>query len=107
MAKDVTTNPADIHDQYLLCRTIGHSWDDNPTSDFKAGFSWVIALRCTRCTMERFDYLNTSGEVLNRYYRAPLGYRTVRATRLSMRAEMMRRHLLAIRLNGRTARRKS
>lgn len=91
-----------ITDTHLVCRTVGHSWDDNPAGEIKTIFSWYIALRCTRCTTERFDFLNNAGEVMRRQYRYADGYRRSRddksPTRLQVRVELMRRRIFARRV---------
>ena len=93
----------DVHellDAYVLCRTLGHSWDDNPTATVDSELfrmsTGCLTLRCVRCTTERFDYLANDLTVFQRYYRYPDKYRTVPgvAKRPVLRAEMLRRALL-------------
>lgn len=92
----------DVTDIHLICRTVGHSWDDHPTGQITTIFSWYIPLRCTRCTTERFDFLNNAGEVMRRQYRYADGYRRSRdekgLTRLQTRVELMRRRIFARRM---------
>lgn len=91
----------DLTDAYLTCRTIGHAWDDNPGAEvdsdlFKAS-TGCLALRCTRCRMERFDYLGNDMGVFQRYYRRPPGYGKLPAEQRkapALRAEMFSRSLL-------------
>jgi hypothetical protein len=93
----------DLKDEYLVCRSIGHAWDDNPTavvnSDlFRASLA-CLALRCSRCTTERFDYIGNDMKVFQRYYRYPVDYTTVigdpsEAMRPQLRAELVSRSLL-------------
>ena len=96
----------DLLDDYVICRTLGHSWDEHPTpevdSDLWRGAKAAMFLRCTRCHTERFDYLDGSFAVSYRYYRYPEKYRTVprAATRVNLRGEMFRRSLL-LRKHGR------
>lgn len=93
-------NITDLADQYLLCRTLGHSWDDNPTAEvdselFKASRG-VLCLRCVRCTTERFDYIGNDMLVFQRYYRYPEKYTTIpgMANRPNLREELLSRHLM-------------
>lgn len=91
----------DLLDDMLVCRTIGHSWDDNPGAEIATMWSWAISLRCTRCHTERFDALNNLGEVISRYYRYTPGYqiskdrRGYKVTKQELRTELMRRRVLA------------
>lgn len=90
----------EIADAYVICRTIGHAWDDNPAgevdSDLWRVAKGVIALRCTRCYTERFDYINDSMAVFQRYYRYPDNWTKVEGEgkRPQFRGEMLRRSLL-------------
>lgn len=93
----------DLRDEYVMCRSIGHSWDENPTaevnSDLFRAAQACLALRCTRCTTDRFDYIGKDMQVFKRYYRYPPEYATVtsikdRKTRPRMRAELIKRSLL-------------
>ena len=101
---------AELLDSFVICRTVGHSWDDNPHAEINSMWSWVMALRCTRCTCERFDALNNLGEVVSRSYRYPDGYRITanrqgeRTTRVGLRTELMRRRILARRIERATVR---
>lgn len=98
----------DLQDAYVICRAIGHAWDDNPTaqvdSDLYRASRGVLALRCTRCTTERFDYVNQLFEVATRYYRYPDQYRSIpgQGSRPNLRGELLRRSLLirSARRNG-------
>jgi hypothetical protein len=94
---------SELRDEFLLCRTLGHAWDDNPTAEvdsqlFKAS-QGCLALRCTRCATERFDYLDNSMGVFTRYYRYPQGYEGVKrgeeeGLAPQFRAEMFSRSIL-------------
>jgi hypothetical protein len=70
-----------MHDnaQYALCRTFGHDWDILEESEFDDSmlqvWKWVFVLRCVRCTMKRIDGINAYGEVAQRSYHPPVGYR--------------------------------
>jgi hypothetical protein len=106
MPREFTTI-AELRDEYVLCRTLGHSWDDNPTAELD-GALWKtstagMALRCTRCGTERFDYINAELKVYARYYRYPLHYTTIpgEGTRPNLRGELLRRSLLIRRRGGR------
>lgn len=90
----------DLEDAYVICRTLGHAWDDNPNgevqSDLFRASRGAITLRCTRCTTERFDYIAQDMTVFQRYYRYPSHYNTIRGqgTRPNLRGELFRRSLL-------------
>ena len=96
----------DLLDDYVVCRTIGHAWDEHPTpevdSDLFRKARAGLFLRCTRCHTERFDYLTSDMTVGYRYYRYPEKYRGLEkgATRPLLRGEMFRRSLL-LRKRGR------
>jgi hypothetical protein len=91
----------ELQDEHLLCRTLGHSWEDNPSAEvdsdlFRASRAGLF-LRCTRCFTERFDYLDHEMQVFQRYYRYPQSYQGLQGEeRLapSLRAEMFSRSLL-------------
>jgi hypothetical protein len=88
-----------LQDEYVVCRTIGHSWDDNPSakvdSDLFKSSTGCLVLRCVRCTTERFDYLNADMRVFQRYYRYPQHYTTVTGIKKpDFRQEMWKRSLL-------------
>lgn len=90
---------SDLRDKFLLCRGLGHSWDDNPNGEVDSELfrqsTAAVALRCVRCKTERFDYLDSNLEVFQRYYRYPDYYTTIPGyTRPDIRAEMMSRSLL-------------
>lgn len=54
---------------YLLCRTLGHSWDViDATSNGKFGGN-PMWLRCQRCDTERHDSINpNTGDLYTRQY---------------------------------------
>lgn len=91
---------SDLRDAFVLCRTLGHAWDDNPGAEVDSALfrssRGALALRCSRCATERFDYLNASLEVWQRYYRYPPHYTAIpgEGTRPNLRAELLRRSLL-------------
>ena len=98
----------DIRDEFVICRGIGHSWDDNPNGEvanelFRSSIG-AMCLRCVRCGTERFDYINDEFRVWQRYYRYPPNYSTIpgRGNRPNLRSELYRRSLLIRKLrNGR------
>jgi hypothetical protein len=90
----------DLEDVYVLCRTLGHAWDDNPAGEvdselFRASRG-AIVLRCTRCATERFDYIANDMTVFQRYYRYPRFYQSIpgQGSRPNLRGELLRRSLL-------------
>ena len=90
----------ELNDQYVLCRTLGHAWDDNPTAELDSRLyrtsKAALALRCVRCRTERFDYIDQDMLVSYRYYRYPPRYKSIpgQGTRPNLRAELLRRSLL-------------
>lgn len=96
MARTSDWDFKDIDDGIIICRTLGHSWDENPNAEIESAFSgsFVLALRCTRCTTERFDFAGVTGKLIYRYYRYPDGYHTHRIPRDAFRGEMIHRSLL-------------
>jgi hypothetical protein len=98
---DVYVDVADLRDEYVICRTIGHRWDDHPSpeldSQMWAMSAAALALRCSRCTTERFDFYLADLTVYHRYYRYPPGYRTTRGSnvsRVAMREVLYERDIL-------------
>lgn len=96
----------ELQDRYLLCRSLGHAWDDYPNGEvdsqlFKSS-TGAMVLRCTRCRTERYDYLDKQLQVSNRYYKYPARYTTIPGyKRPDLRAEMLSRSLLIRRRNSR------
>jgi len=94
------TDIANLLDEYVVCRTLGHSWDDNPgaeiASDWQDYSVAVFALRCTRCTTERYDYIGKGLDVAYRRYIYPSHYTSIpgEGTRPNLRGEMISRSLL-------------
>lgn len=63
-------------EEYLKCRTWGHSWDDfTPTEMRRPSFGWRYSLRCVRCGTERHDLIGRLGDVLSRQYIYPEAYK--------------------------------
>jgi hypothetical protein len=90
----------ELRDEYVICRALGHAWDENPTAEpdsewapFSDGF---IALRCTRCLAERLDYIGHDLAIAYRRYVYPPRYKSIpgEGTRPNLRGEMFRRSLL-------------
>lgn len=96
---------ADLPDEFLLCRRGGlmHSWQPNPTAvvdgDIARAASYVIALRCERCTKEKFIYLDSRYMRMGQYYRDVPGYAAQRAKADDVLAEIVSRSLLFQRLD--------
>lgn len=97
----------DLLDVYVVCRTYGHSWDDDNNAEYSTIFSWTVALRCERCSTRKIEAMNNIGEVIYRRYQYPAQFRVSanrqgeRVTRAQMRLELMRRRVLARRRVGR------
>jgi len=97
---DVLVDISDLPIEFVVCRTLGHAWDDNPAATlsptlFSESYG-AMALRCTRCTTERFDYLDAEMKVWKRHYRYPRGYKTIpgMGSRPNLRSELVRRSVL-------------
>lgn len=102
----------ELQDEYLICRTVGHSWDDNISGQVDGALARsaaaVLALRCVRCNTERFDYVDIDMLVFARYYRYPPRYRLARGQgkKPSLRGELLRRSVLIRRAGNRRRTRK-
>lgn len=96
MARTSDWDFTDLDDAVIICRTLGHAWDENPNAEIDTDFSqeFLIALRCTRCPTERFDFVGATGKLFHRYYRYPESYHTHRIPREAFRGEMVGRSLL-------------
>jgi len=97
---DVPVDVSQLPIEYVICRTLGHSWDDNPAAAvnmqlFSESYG-AMTLRCTRCITERFDYLNVEMRVWKRIYHYPRGYKTIKGqgSRPNLRGELVRRSVL-------------
>lgn len=92
------------HSDYVLCRTIGHAWDEIP-AERPAPYGDPWWLRCVRCTMVRQDYVDRgTGELLGRRYDPPDGYKYVKdadtdaaPTRQDYRRMLFAEHLANVR----------
>lgn len=61
---------------FTPCRTLGHAWDEVPSTWRPDNGLAVITLRCTRCTTTREDVISRlSGGLYGRYYTYPEGYK--------------------------------
>lgn len=78
MTQRKTTELGMLQDEYLKCRTYGHSWDQIPSSladpEYQRMYAWYDVLRCVNCKTERYDGIASSGDVDTRTYRYPWGY---------------------------------
>lgn len=109
MARTVDyTDLEDLADNILICRAMWqHPWSKNPTPRPPRGpvalmASYIIAVRCTRCRRERYEYLDSKGVRLGKpYYRDPKGYPKMRRTDGDhLRAELIRRSLWVTAYDG-------
>lgn len=88
----VTTDLHDLQDTFVWCRTYGHSWDEFHPDRTPHTFKHYTALRCTRCATKRFDYEGALGEIIDRGYEYPEGYKLAGTlTRAQFRMEIRRR----------------
>jgi hypothetical protein len=84
-------------DDYAVCRTWGHAWDPGwEPSSITPGPVWRnrLSARCTRCTTERIDAIGALGDVMQRHYNYPDGYRYARnerPTRSEFRLMLLKR----------------
>lgn len=105
MAGEERVDISELLDAYVQCRALGHMWDDNPQGQLHTELwrasTGGMALRCTRCGTERYDYIDSNYQVFQRYYRYPPRYTTIpgMGTRPNLRQEMMNRGLLIRRWN--------
>jgi hypothetical protein len=90
----------DLLDSYVVCRTIGHSWDVIPNAEFSLELfrtsAGAMALRCTRCHAERYDYIAKDMTVQSRTYNYPPHYMGIQGEgkRPNLRGEMFKRSLV-------------
>ena len=62
-------------EDYVRCRSLGHSWDAIPVTNPPAA-GVALDLRCEHCGMLRRDILSRyTGQVLSRRYTQPDGYK--------------------------------
>lgn len=82
-----------LREEYLLCRVIGHQWEEfTPIGMRRPHFGYRLSLRCSRCTTERHELINSRGEVGSRSYVYPDDYDIPgRAVRTDLRVEVVRR----------------
>lgn len=97
---DERVSISELKDAYVICRALGHSWDDWPQGEVDRTmlhlFQGALVLRCTRCTTERYDYIGKDMRVAQRTYKYPPMYKSIpgEGTRPNLRGEMFRRSLL-------------
>jgi len=78
--------------EYERCRTYGHAWDEFTPDRRLPDWGVTLALRCTRCTMERLDVIDALGDVGQRRYIQPDGYHLSRdetPSRQSLRLDLL------------------
>lgn len=80
---------------FVECKTLGHQWDIVPGNlSSLNGWDSALSLRCMRCEAERMDYLDYLGEVGERRYVYPEGYRDakdIKPSRAAMRLMLVKR----------------
>jgi hypothetical protein len=95
------TDLGDLSKDVLTCKAVhSHAWEDNPHFELahprvRPAYA-ILALRCTRCGRERFDFLSRNGTRNGRpYYRNPVNYpKTHRYSGQELMAELLSRQLL-------------
>lgn len=83
-----------LRDNYLFCRTVGHSWEEVVAHDLpKPDYGWRFSVQCTRCHTHRHFLIDpNNGDSFSRKYDYPEGYQLdEKATRSEMRMEWGRR----------------
>lgn len=92
------TVTAEQEENFIVCRTLGHAWDEisdpGGWSPMQRVWKWRICLRCVRCGCERYDGINVNGEVGSREYRYPINYKYAvhqTPTRVEFRKMMLKR----------------
>lgn len=97
----IYTGLAELDKSVLMCKAVhSHAWEDNPSYEIshprvRPSYA-LLALRCTRCGRERFDFLNRNGSRNGPpYYRNPVSYpKTHRHTGQELMVELLSRSLL-------------
>jgi hypothetical protein len=69
--------------QFVRCNTLGHAWFDYDDSSWSPSFGDPLVLRCERCGTERRDVIGSLGQLIQRHYNYPEGYRYGRGERPS------------------------
>lgn len=78
-------------DDFTMCRTIGHAWDNFYPNLEPPSMGWRFSLRCARCTSERHDIVGPrDGAVWARQYAWPDGYRLQRGVERPTRPDLRR-----------------
>lgn len=88
-------------DEYVRCRTYGHSWVEAPSdwADPDDKFGIPDTVRCRECKTERRDTLRPNGSLLRRHYVYPANYLLAKGVHRPKRDDF-RLRLLALRLKA-------
>jgi hypothetical protein len=87
----------EVEEAFILCRALGHQWDQFQPLRRRAAWGTLLSLRCDRCGCERHDTIDSLGEISAREYKHPDGYKVAgevrgdRVTRAELRLEMLKR----------------
>lgn len=101
MARGRKRATADLTDEFVRCRAVGHSWDDfHPTDMRRPLFGWRLSFRCTRCLTERHDLVDAMGRLLQRSYYYDDDYKEAGIGLKGVRKDDFRREM-ALRTYGR------
>lgn len=65
----------EMTEEFMECRLYGHKWTPFVPMMRRPSFGWRDSLRCDRCTAERHDLIDSLGNVGQREYRHPEGYK--------------------------------
>lgn len=72
-------------DSHLVCRTLGHKFDENTSTVKRSGGKFLWSMGCSRCGTSRTKILSSSGRILGSGYKYPKGYTTPGIGRLDAR----------------------
>lgn len=66
-----------VHGQFDDCKgPLRHDWDLVDVNRRRRAIGWtMVAFRCVRCGTEKLETYDTQGDLMNRSYKYPLGYR--------------------------------
>jgi hypothetical protein len=102
----------EVDNVHLKDRLLRHSWDDHPDPHWSPFLfrtaTGALALRCTRCGKERYDYFGKGMELTSRRYITPTDYPRMSredSRPFSLRAELLSRSFLVQRYQQRSRRR--
>lgn len=70
------TTIEDLDFKMVMCKTIGHAWDEFTPLMKRSQMGYRLSLLCVRCTTERHDIVSiVDGRLIQREYRYVEGYK--------------------------------